>query len=550
MARSSLLAVLFLCLAGTLAAAQRLPPLTPQQMRQDLIYARDVWKPKDHSFSPAATREFDRIIDKAIGKVGSLDPLGFWMTLSRALAVSGNGHTMVNGDNPPFPGLPLDVWWFRDGLYIVRTQPGYAYLLGARIEKIGKDTPEQALATVTPYISGHSAWVRSISPGYLRIPALLHRLGMTDSDTETRLTVRLWGRSGSQQVSLPLASMPDPMGAWGGGALLPEPASQKGRWPGVIDSVKSVPLTYQAAVNLSSRWLVPDHRVLYIRSNHIGGFEGPDHHDNMADLFFSQIVPDHPKSVIVDLRFNSGGNFFSTILFAQALPKLLPPGGHIYVLVNGSTFSAAIITAAMLKEAGGSKVVLLGTPMGDDDGFWAEGLPVPLPHSRLELRPGRLFEDWGHGCHDMKRCYWANVAWGPKAPISLQPDEEISPTFAEYAAGWDPVLRRALSLGTVALDVNRGCLCDLSGASPRRGTERSRGRSITLGLRPTGDYPSNRHLLITPAPSPGAARSRTVRAAARHAEHGSGLPSESASDGPRLARTPPARAQRGLSLSV
>jgi hypothetical protein len=292
-----------------------------------------------------------------------------------------------------------------------------------------------------------------MSPSYLRIPALLHRLGITDSDTETRLSVQLRGRSGAQQVFLPLASMPDPTGGWG--ALLPEPASQKGRWPGVIDSVKRVPLTYQEPVNLSSRWLGPDHQVLYIRSNQIWGFGGPDIHDKLAVLFISQIVPEHPKSVIVDLRFNGGGNFFSTILFAQALPKLLPPTGHIYVLVSGSTFSAAIVTAAMLKEVGGSKVVLLGTPMGDDDGFWAEGLPIPLPHSRLELRPGTQFEDWGRGCHDMKRCFWPDVIWGPKSRISLQPDEEISPTFAEYAAGWDPVLERALALSqqTVTADL-------------------------------------------------------------------------------------------------
>lgn len=444
MARSCLLAVLFLSLAGAASATQPSPPLTPQQMREDLVYARDVWKPQDKSFSPAATREFNRIIDQAIANVGSLDPLGFWMTLARALAVSGNGHTMVNGDNPPFPSLPIHVWWFRDGLYIVRAQPEYDYLLGARIEKIGRDTPEQALAAVTPYISGHSPWVRSMSPDYLRIPALLHRLGITASDSETQLTVQLWGRSGSQQVSLPLASMPDPTDGWG--ALRPEPASQKGRWPGVIDSVKSVPLTYQEPVNLSSRWLGPDHRVLYIRSNQIWGFGGPDIHDKLAVIFLSQIVPEHPKSVIVDLRFNGGGNFFSTILFAQALPELLPRGGHIYVLVSGNTFSAAIVTAAMLKESGGRKVVFLGMPMGDAEGFWAEGQPVPLPHSRLELRPGTQFEDWGRGCHDMQRCFFPDVIWGPKSPISLQPDEEIAPTFAEYAAGWDPVLQRALAL--------------------------------------------------------------------------------------------------------
>jgi hypothetical protein len=214
----------------------------------------------------------------------------------------------------------------------------------------------------------------------------------------------------------------------------------------VIDSVKPVPLTYQEPVNLSSRWLGPDHQVLYIRSNQIWGFGGPDIHDKLAIIFLSQIVPAHPKSVIVDLRFNGGGNFFSTILFAQALPKLIPAGGRIYVLVSGSTFSAAIVTAAMLKESGGGKVVFLGMPMGDDEAFWAEGQPVPLPHSRLELRPGTQFEDWGHGCHDLKRCFFPDVIWGPKSPISLQPDEKIDPTFAEFAAGRDPVLERALAL--------------------------------------------------------------------------------------------------------
>lgn len=445
---SRLSACLFCLLScvGAASAADHVPKMTPQEMRADLTYVRDVWKPQDKSFSPAATREFDRIIDQAIANADSLDPLGFWMALSRALAVSGNGHTNVEADDPPFPGLPVNAWWFRDGLYIVQTQPGYDSLLGARIEKIGKDDPRQALAAVTPYISGNSAWVRVQSPGYLRIPALLNRLGVTRSATETELTVRL--RSGeSRRVTLPLASEPDPATEqenWR--ALMPAPASQKGRWEGVLDSAKSVPLTYQAPVDVSTHWLGQGHRVLYIRSNQIEGLDGSDLGLKLEMALLQEVAAYRPKSVIVDLRYNWGGNFGYTIAFAQALPKLLPPGGHDYVLVSGDTFSAAIVTAAMLEEAGGSKVVLLGTPMGDDAGFWAEGRPIPLPHSKLGLRPAPQFEDWGRGCHDMKRCFWPNVIWGPKSPISLRPEEEIAPTFAEYAAGRDPVLERAMAL--------------------------------------------------------------------------------------------------------
>jgi len=368
------------------------------------------------------------------------------MSIARALAVSGNGHTNVDADSPPFPGLPINTWWFRDGLYIVQTQPGYDYLLGARIEKIGKDDPQQALAAVRPYISGNAAWIKVQSPGYLRIPALLNRLGITTSAIETDLIVKL--RDGqSRHVRLPLASQPDPATEqenWG--ALMQVSGSQKGHWPGVLEAVKFVPLTYQTPVDVSTRWLGAGHRILYVRSNQIEGLDGDDLGLKLEMILLQQVAAYRPKSVIVDLRYNWGGNFGNTIVFSQGLPKLLPPGGHDFVLVSGDTFSAAIVTAAMLKESGGNKVVLLGTPMGDDAAFWAEGRPIPLPHSRLGVRPAPEFEDWGRGCHDMKRCFWPDVIWGPKSPISLRPDEEISPTFAEYAAGRDPVLERVLAL--------------------------------------------------------------------------------------------------------
>jgi hypothetical protein len=50
------------------------------------------------------------------------------------------------------------------------------------------------------------------------------------------------------------------------------------------------------------------------------------------------------------------------------------------------------------------------------------------------------------GCSDPKRCFWPNVVRGPKQKISLLPDVEVDPTFAEYASGRDPVLEKALAL--------------------------------------------------------------------------------------------------------
>jgi hypothetical protein len=434
------------------AASSAEPPLlklTPAQMREDLIFLRDVWARQDKSFSPAQARTFNQFVTGAIARIDRLDPVAFWMEVLRAVALSRNGHTNVNADDPPFPGLPFRAWWFRDGLYIVQTEPSYSQLLGARIDRIGTESAEQALASVAPFISGNDRRIRSVSPKYLRVPALLHRLGMTDSDTEAKLRLRL-ATGEVREIVLPLESAPDPSqsDAENWETLIPTDPARAGRWTHVLDTVKEPPQIYRKPVDADYRWLTGDRRILYVRSNQI---EGSD--DNpmslewkLMGIILNEVVPNRPQSVIVDLRLNDGGNFGNAILFAQALPKMLPAGGKVFVLVSASTFSAAIVTAALLKEAGGTSVMLIGTGMGDNRKFWAEGSRVSLPNSKLGIKPCPGFEDWGSPCSDLNRCFWANVVWGPKRKISLRPDIEIDPTFAEYSSGRDPAMEKALAL--------------------------------------------------------------------------------------------------------
>jgi hypothetical protein len=384
--------------AATPSPEAALLKLTPLQMRQDLEFLRDVWAKRDKSFSPQQTRAFNQVVADSIAQVDQLDSVAFWMQVSRAIALSGNGHTNINADNPPFAGLPWNAWWFRDGLYIVQTEPSYSQLLGARIDKFGTKSSEQALAAAAPLISGNERRVRNVSPKYLRIPALLHRLGMTDSDSEARLSLRL-ATGEAREVTLPLESNPNPS------------QSDGDNWTVLIP------------------WLAGDHPILYLRSNEIEGVDGnPMSLEwKLLGIIATEVAPNHPKSVIVDLRLNSGGNFGNATLFAQALPWLLEPGGKVLVLVSASTFSAAIVTAAMLKEAGGANVVLIGEGMGDNQQFWAEGSRVSLPNSQLKIKAAWGFQDWGGPCSDLNRCFWPNVVWGPKHIISLRPEIEIEP---------------------------------------------------------------------------------------------------------------------------
>jgi hypothetical protein len=115
----------------------------------------------------------------------------------------------------------------------------------------------------------------------------------------------------------------------------------------------------------------------------------------------------------------------------------------MFVLVSASTFSAALVTAALLKANGGDRVTLVGEPMGDHSTYWSEGQAVRLPHSGLSVRPATWLWDWSEGCEDPARCYWADIVFGSKN-VSLEPQLKIATTFADYSRGRDAVLEAVL----------------------------------------------------------------------------------------------------------
>ena len=421
--------------------------LTPAQMREDLSYLRNSWAPRDKSFSANQHVEFDKILDGVLAHVDTITPADFELEIARAVAVSRNGHTLsVLG--PVFHGLPFEMEWFADGLYITRVEPQFAQILGGKIEKIGALTPEQALARTAPFISGTDQRILAMSPSYLRLLEVLHRIGASPDARSVELSIRL--RDGTlRDLIMKPAHSPNPDPGWGPWlSLIPAEGNEPGQWLQVLDSVAQRPPTYRTPVDVSAEWLGDHDRVLYVRSNRIFSAD-PTKAFDIPVKFFNilqhQVVERRPRCVIVDLRFNAGGNYFNAVLFAEALPRLLPPRGKVFVLVGRNTFSAAIVTAALLKEYGGQRVILVGETMGDASHFWAEGGELVLPNSKMIVTYASAFHDLAHGCSNPERCYWGDVAVGLKA-VSLEPEIRIVPTFAEYAAGHDPALDQVLSV--------------------------------------------------------------------------------------------------------
>ena len=156
-----------------------------------------------------------------------------------------------------------------------------------------------------------------------------------------------------------------------------------------------------------------------------------------------------PCNVILDLRYDDGGDFVNTYGFARKLPALIPATGKIILLTGPSTFSAGISTAAFVKHAGGERVVILGEAVGDRLQFFSEGGWACLPHSALCVAYQTGKHDYQHACTDWDVCFWLNFFFQFRVR-TLEPDEVIPLSFKDWRAGVDPVLDRAMTLATAS----------------------------------------------------------------------------------------------------
>ncbi|MHC1766448.1 MAG: hypothetical protein AB9869_19460 [Verrucomicrobiia bacterium] len=110
------------------------------------------------------------------------------------------------------------------------------------------------------------------------------------------------------------------------------------------------------------------------------------------------ISVEKPTHLIVDLRFDSGGNLNTTRDFMQALPTLVPESGRIFAITSGRTFSAGIASLGYLKQAGRDRVVIVGEPIGDELEYWAESRLTELPISKAEVLNATERHNYQTGC--------------------------------------------------------------------------------------------------------------------------------------------------------
>ena len=434
--------LIFLVTAAMSAAATSTytdqgPDALPKTRRGDLERARAAYVDRSRAFSTAKRLRALRFIDHVERRADSMSPEEFLLTILQIPAFADNGHDVFTDEDDawyPEARLPLRMIWFPEGWVVARAAPDVADLLGAKVTRIQGFSPAALLARLRRMWGGPDNYRRWNLEWIIESAGLLHALGLAERPDRLRLDLQL---SDGRRVKRTIIFVPGTSVPQGGSPVRLWSAEL---WPGEAEKgwrsalTQPQPLYLREGAKLFRVAQIPDLGALYVQFR--AHYDSPD--EKLADLMRSvdtTITEHHPRHLIVDLRFDTGGNTDLTREWLRTLADRIPE--RIYVLVGHYTFSAGIVAAAALKHDGAAKVRIVGEALGDRLTFWSEGENVCLRASRYCLHATTGLWDLKHGCRGQPGCY------GDQYQVivgTLRPDLPAPLTIAAWLAGRDPGL--------------------------------------------------------------------------------------------------------------
>jgi hypothetical protein len=315
-------------------------------------------------------------------------------------------------------------------------------LLGARLVAVEGRSVQRIRDVLRSFSGGTPAYRDLVAAGVLASPEQLHAVGLSRRADATRYAfITAEGLRIERTLGVPAPSAPP--SAW---RSLPDATS--GAW------------AYQAPGDPFRLHDAPeiDAIVVQLRQHLDAGGR------RIADFLreAERQRADRGRShVVLDMRFNSGGNFLLTRDFIIKWPERVP--GRFVVLTSPKTQSAAITSIAYLKQAAPDRVRIVGEPVGDRLMFFSDGLPILLPHSGRYFLPATMRMDYHDGCRKYDDCFEAVAQPGqpvaaavlpflgrldrlPLAVATLEPDVPVAWTIDAWLSGRDPMMDAAASL--------------------------------------------------------------------------------------------------------
>ncbi len=384
--------------------------------RYDLwLFDRELKRIHYDPFRVYGRVEFERIVRNLNRRIPSLTDAQIMLELMKLAVMAGDGHTNIRPNQALWGSkrLPIQMFWFQEGLFITAADPRFGDLAGARVLDIAGKTPEDLMRLVDPLISRDNAMgPLAIGPGYLRIPILLEGLGLQKGADQVQIRVRD-SKGVDRSVALPGDSA-DPTEAWVTArkdAGAPDPLYLKNR---------QTPYWYA---------FLADSKVLYFQYNSVRN-AGNETFAAFCKRMFEFVETAEVEKFVVDIRWNGGGNSFLNQPLVHGLvrsAKINQPG-KLFVITGRNTFSAAMNCATDIEM--NTQAMFVGEPTGASPNFIGETVRITLPYSKM--------------MGSISDLHWVR-SWPMDFRTWIAPDLPASPSFELYRVNRDPAMEAILA---------------------------------------------------------------------------------------------------------
>ena len=342
------------------------------------------------------------------------------------MSLANNAHTRLYllRNRTEVRRMPIRLWWFGQELRVVRAAPSYQRLLGCRVDRIGNLPVLEAKAKVAPLFAGSASWKTYMSNYTLTSPEILHGTEVAPASAKVSYRLSMRRARRTAVTPLPLAKSSKPLEVGGITGL----AGAANDWKQAL-AVRNIAPPQHLQHPKSNYWFAdtPAGGIFYLQYNHAA-----DAADKTLEAFAKRaqeaITARRPRAVIVDLRYNTGGNGNLTPKLVEAVNRGAPLSalsdrrpGDIFRRDSRGRPMAAVPTCD-----------IVGEPVGDGLEFWAEGGNIIMPYSGL-------YAHFANGAHSLSPAPCPTADYCNNLSIeSLAPDIAAAPDRRSYLAGKDP----------------------------------------------------------------------------------------------------------------
>jgi tetratricopeptide (TPR) repeat protein len=330
-----------------------------------------------------------------------------------------DGHSWAM---PPFESLdfkmtlPLLFYQFKEGLYIIAGDPKYKDIMGSQVTEYAGIPVEKFAGIFDPYISRDNQMsVLTKVPYLLRVPAGLKTLKFIKDASSVDL--KLTDIKGNKRTVAVKADTTQPI-IWN---VLPAPDG----WINFPETLTTPMPLYLKDMRTFHWWeLMPDKKTVYCQINRIRNAPNQTF-SQLAERLFNYIDSAKAEKLVIDLRWNNGGNTMLVMPLIDAIIRHpeINKTGNLFVITGRRTYSAAQNLSTYLERF--TNPIFVGEPTGSSPNFVGEEEPLFLPYSKTPINVSDLY--WQSSFPFDKRTWIAPLLYTP-------------PSFEYFKSNRDPAL--------------------------------------------------------------------------------------------------------------